>query len=227
MEEIIMEQQLDKYGLPLLESIPIGNKNYVLVKTRLQYFRKHYENASITTEILHFDKESIMMKATAYIDGKVVATGTAHEEKSKNTINATSFCEVCETSSIGRCLGILGIGITESVATFDEVNSAIRQQEATERNNELLQYKAESLANTLIDAIDNEDEVGISEVESDYRGNPPLAARVKLALSNEDVDYMEERKERLSAERKAKKEEKEAKNQAFAKEHAEKQKKAK
>jgi len=40
----IKEQQLDKYGLPLLESIPIGNKNYVLVKTRLQYFRKHYEN---------------------------------------------------------------------------------------------------------------------------------------------------------------------------------------
>jgi hypothetical protein len=35
---------------------------------------------------------------------------------------------------------------------------------------------------------------------------------------------MDERKERLSAERKAKKEEKEAKNQAFAKEHAEKQK---
>ena len=45
-----MEQQLDKYGLPLLESIPLGKSEYVMVKTRLQYFRKHYENASIDTD---------------------------------------------------------------------------------------------------------------------------------------------------------------------------------
>ena len=29
-----MEQQLDKYGLPLLESMSIQGKEYVLVKTR-------------------------------------------------------------------------------------------------------------------------------------------------------------------------------------------------
>ena len=69
-----------------LATVDIKGKPYVEVKTRVQWFRKNIENGCIETEILHFDKESTMMKATAYIDGKVVATGTAHEEKSKNTI---------------------------------------------------------------------------------------------------------------------------------------------
>ena len=148
-----MEQQLDKYGLPLLESIPLGKSEYVMVKTRLQYFRKHYENASIDTDHVFFDGESIMCKTTIHVDGKLVATGMAHEEKSKNNINATSFVEVCETSAVGRALGMMGIGITNSVATYDEVKNAIAQQEANAKADELMQYKAESLSAKLIMAI--------------------------------------------------------------------------
>lgn len=219
-----MEQQLDKYGLPLLESMSIQGKEYVLVKTRLQYFRKHYENADIKTEILHFDGDSIMVKVIIFVDGKSVSEGIAHEEKGKNSINATSFCEIAQTSALGRALGILGIGITTSVATWDEVNSAIKQQEANAKANELLEYKADSLSSKLIIAIEQDDEQGITEVENDYRGDVPLATKVKLSLSPEHQEYMAERKERKTLERKEKAKAKHESNVKAAKDFAEKQK---
>ena len=219
-----MEQQLDKYGLPLLESIPLGKSEYVMVKTRLQYLRKHYENADIKTEILHFDGESIMCKVILFIDGKSVSEGIAHEEKSKNNINATSFVEVCQTSALGRCLGIYGIGITTSVATYDEVKNAIAQQEANAKADELMQYKAESLSSKLMIAIEQDDEQGIAEVEKDYRGDKALATKVKLTLTPEHLEYMAERKERRSLESKEKAQAKHESNVARAKEFAEKQK---
>ena len=220
--------ETDNLELPQLEAVELQHKGkkskYVLVKTRLQYFRKHYQNGSISTEILHFDKDTIMMKASVFINGQLVSTGIAHEDKDAGYVNKTSFVEVCETSSIGRALGILGIGISESVATYDEVRNAINQQEQMEKNDELLQYKAESLSSRLIASIEADDDEGVNEVEKDYKGNTPLATRVKLSLSPEHLEYMDERKERLSVERKAKREKKEADNQAFAKEHAKKQK---
>jgi hypothetical protein len=210
-----------------LETVDIKGKPYVEVKTRVQWFRKNIENGSIETEILHFDKETIMCKTKVHVNGALVATGMAHEEKNASAINKTSFVEICETSSVGRALGMLGIGIESSVDTAGTIKSAIAQQEATERHDELMQYKAESLSTKLMMAIEADDDEGVDEVEKDYRGNTPLATRVKLSLTPEHLEYMDERKERLSAERKAKKEQKEADNQEFAKEFAEKQKKAK
>jgi hypothetical protein len=171
-----------------------------------------------------FDGESIMCKTTIHVDGKLVATGMAHEEKSKNNINATSFVEVCETSAVGRALGMMGIGITNSVATYDEVKNAIAQQEANAKADELAQYKAESLSAKLIMAIESEDEEGVTEVEKDYRGDTPLATRVKLTLSPEHLEWMAERKERKSLESKEKAKAKHEKNVALAKDFAEKQK---
>ena len=216
-----MEQQLDKYGLPLLESIPIGSKNYVLVKTRLQYFRKHYENATIDTNHIFFDGESIMCKTEIHIDGKLAATGMAHEEKRKSNINATSFVEVCETSSVGRALGMLGIGITESVATFDEVNNAQKQQAEMEKVESLLNYKAEQLGIQLFNAINEEDEDSIKAIVSEMRGDQELHNKVKAGLSVEHAEYMDERKTRMAEERKAKSAEKAARNKQAAKEYAE------
>ena len=60
----------------------------------------------------------------------MVAQGHAHEEKSSSNINKTSYVENCETSAIGRALGILGIGIDTSVATANEVQDAIDKQQA-------------------------------------------------------------------------------------------------
>ena len=207
-----------------LATVDIKGKPYVEVKTRVQWFRKNIENGCIETEILYFDKESITCQTKVHVNGALVATGMAHEEKNASTVNKTSFVECCETSSVGRALGMLGIGIATSVDTAGTVAAAIAQQEDTERNDELMQYKAESLSSKLMMAIEADDDVGVAEVEKDYKSNGALATRVKLSLSPEHLEYMDERKERLSAERKAKKEKKEADNQAYAKEHAEKQK---
>ena len=223
--------ETDNLELPQLETVELQHKGkkskYVLVKTRLQYFRKHFENGSISTEILHFDKESVMMKASVFINGQLVSTGIAHEDKDAGYVNKTSFVECCETSAVGRALGILGIGISESVATYDEVRAAIQQQEQMEKNDELREYKAGNLSVSLAQAIEEDDEVGIKEVENDYRGDKKLAELVKASLNPEQVHYMAERKERLSEERKIKSAEKEAMNKKLAKDFAEKQKKAK
>ena len=207
-----------------LDTVDIKGKPYVEVKTRVQWFRKNIENGSIETEILHFDKETIMCKTKVHVNGALVATGMAHEDKNASAVNKTSFVECCETSSVGRALGMLGIGIATSVDTAGTVAAAIAQQEATQRHDELMQYKAESLSTKLMMAIEADDDEGVSEVEKDYRGDIPLATRVKLSLTPEHLEYMDERKERLSAAKKAKAEEKLATNKKLAKEFAEKQK---
>ena len=187
-----------------LATVNIKGKEYVEVKTRVQWFRKNIENGCIETDHVHFDGETIMCKSRIFIDGKLVATGMAHEEKNASTINKTSFVEICETSSVGRALGMLGIGIESSVDTAGTIKAAISQQESMDRQDELMQYKSESLTGKLMIAIEADDEEGIAEVEKDYRGDVPLATRVKLGLTPEHLEYMEERKERLLVERQAK-----------------------
>ena len=187
-----------------LATVNIKGKEYVEVKTRVQWFRKNIENGCIETDHVHFDGETIMCKTRIFIDGKLVATGLAHEEKNASTINKTSFVEICETSSVGRALGMLGVGIESSVDTAGTIKAAIAQQESMDRQDELMQYKSESLTGKLMIAIEADDEEGIAEVEKDYRGDVPLASRVKLGLTPEHLEYMEERKERLLVERQAK-----------------------
>ena len=207
-----------------LATVDIKGKPYVEVKTRVQWFRKNIENGCIETEILHFDKESIMCKTKIHVNGALVATGMAHEDKNASPVNKTSFVECCETSSVGRALGMMGIGIESSVDTAGTVKAAIAQQEASERHDELMRYKAESLSSKLMMAIEADDEEGVSEVEKDYRGDTPLATRVKLSLTPEHLEYMDERAKGLAEEKKAKSEEKLALNKKLAKDFAEKQK---
>jgi len=207
-----------------LATVNIKGKEYVEVKTRVQWFRKNIENGCIKTDHVFFDGETIMCQTEILIDGKLVATGMAHEEKNASAINKTSFVEICETSSVGRALGMYGIGIESSVDTAGTIRAAVALQESQQREDELIQYKAESLTGKLMLAIESDDEEGISEVESDYRGDVPLAARVKLGLTPEHLEYMDERKERKLLERKAKAEAKHDRNVEAATKFAESQK---
>ena len=60
--------------------------------------------------------------------GVIVSSGTARELKSSTFINKKSHIENCETSSVGRALGNLGIGIDTSIASAEEVLNAIENQ---------------------------------------------------------------------------------------------------
>ena len=58
----------------------------------------------------------------------LLATGHAYEVNSGRGVNATSYIENCETSAVGRALGMLGIGSTDSIASADEVMNAQQRQ---------------------------------------------------------------------------------------------------
>jgi hypothetical protein len=113
-----------------LKTINIKGKEYVEVNERLKYFRKTYPKYSLTSEVLDKTETSILIQATISDEqGRVLATGLAEEDKSSSFINKTSYVENCETSAWGRALANFGIGLDTSVASADEVQNAIKNQE--------------------------------------------------------------------------------------------------
>lgn len=110
----------------------IKGKQYVEVNERIKFFRTNsaYKGYSLVSEVLKLDdSECVVLASISSPEGYVVATGIAQEYKSASRINSTSYVENCETSAWGRALGNLGIGIDTSIATAEEVNNAIHQQE--------------------------------------------------------------------------------------------------
>ena len=119
-----IKESLDKQQ-PELKTINIKGKPYVEVNERIKYFRANYQGWSIETEILSVDNGICIMKAIVRDDqGNIQATGHAFEKEDSSFINQTSYIENCETSAVGRALGILGIGIDTSIASKEEVENA-------------------------------------------------------------------------------------------------------
>jgi hypothetical protein len=111
-----------------LETMKIHGKDYVTVNSRIAYFREKYATGRIHTSIEEISKGQVIFLARIYIGENLVATGHAMEKETSSQINKTSHIENCETSAIGRALGILGIGIEGSVASAEEVENAVNQQ---------------------------------------------------------------------------------------------------
>jgi hypothetical protein len=92
-----------------------------------------YPQGSIPTEIVSLKDGIVVMKASVLTDdGRLLATGTAYERENSTFINKTSYIENCETSAVGRALGMAGFGIDVSVASAEEVQNAINNQEVTQ-----------------------------------------------------------------------------------------------
>lgn len=110
----------------------IKGKEYAEVNQRVKAFRTLYPEGFITTEILCREGGLCIIRATVghYTDGKsvILATGTAYEKEGSSQINRTSYIENCETSAVGRALGMAGFGIDTSIASADEMNNALLQQ---------------------------------------------------------------------------------------------------
>jgi len=115
-----------------LKTVNIHGRGYVEVNQRIKYFRENYEDGSIITEMVSNDGGICVFKANIIVDGNVRSTGYAYEREGSTNINKTSYIENCETSAIGRALGTFGIGIDGSVASAEEVQTAILQQEELE-----------------------------------------------------------------------------------------------
>ena len=108
----------------------IKGKEYAEVNQRIKAFRMCYPSGIIETEMVSNENGICIFKAIVKDgEGKTLATGTAYEKEGSSFINKTSYIENCETSAIGRALGIAGFGIDTSIASAEEVQNAMANQE--------------------------------------------------------------------------------------------------
>lgn len=110
----------------------IKGKEYAEVNQRILAFWELFPSGRIVTEKVSDDGVRCDFVCRVYADysDTPAATGHAFEEK-KGMINSTSYVENCETSAVGRALGMLGIGAVSALASKEEVENAIAQQEAS------------------------------------------------------------------------------------------------
>ena len=143
-----------------LDYTVIKGKKYITVNKRVLAFRQLFPNGRITTEIVKLSNDNgttVIVKANVYDGENLISTGHAFENPSKNTnINKFSAIENCETSAVGRALGFLGIGSTDSIASLEEIEPEATALEATpvlvtEAHRTMLEkiYKGENLQRLL------------------------------------------------------------------------------
>ena len=123
-------------------TLDIKGKDYALVNERIKAFRMVYPEGTIQTEMLSNENGVCVFKASAYNGDLLLATGHAYEKENSTFINKTSYIENCETSAIGRCMGMCGFGIDTSIASAEEVQTAMANQNETDWNVELKKYIA-------------------------------------------------------------------------------------
>ena len=138
-----------------IKTTDIKGKDYAEVNQRIKAFRMVCPNGTIETELLSNENGVCVFKAIVKDEnGKVLGVGHAHEKENSTFINKTSYIENCETSAVGRALGMCGIGIDTSVASYEEVINAVNNQEPkkTKKSDEPKKLKEE-----------------VEENENDYR----------------------------------------------------------
>lgn len=149
----------------------IKGKNYAEVNQRIKAFRMVYPTGYIVTELISNENGVCVFRAeVGYLDtdkNVVLGTGTAYEKENSTFINKTSYIENCETSAVGRALGMAGFGIDTSVASYEEVQNAINNQEqrkASPKQIELLAkyYTGDNLTKLLnINKIDKLEDISM------------------------------------------------------------------
>lgn len=116
-----------------IKTTPIKGKDYAEVPQRIKAFRSVCPGGAIITEMVSNENGVCVFRATVYDEDKnIIGTGTAYEKESSSYINKTSYIENCETSAVGRALGMCGFGVDTSVASAEEVQNAINNQNAGE-----------------------------------------------------------------------------------------------
>ena len=117
-----------------IKATDIKGKDYAEVNQRIKAFRMVYPIGYIHTHFFDLkDGVCTMLAEVGYYENgnKVeLGTGTAQEKEGSTFINKTSYIENAETSAVGRALGMCGFGIDVSVASAEEVQNAMANQNA-------------------------------------------------------------------------------------------------
>ena len=111
-----------------IKTTDIKGRDYAEVNQRIKAFRMVYPTGTIETEMVSNENGVAIFRADVYDGDRLLATGTAYEKENSSFINKTSYIENCETSAVGRALGMAGFGIDVSVASAEEVQNAINNQ---------------------------------------------------------------------------------------------------
>ena len=118
-----------------IKTTNIKGKEYAEVNQRIKAFRMVYPQGIIETQMVSNENGVCIFRAEVMDEkGKLIATGTAYEKEDSTFINQTSYIENCETSAVGRALGMCGFGIDTSVASAEEVQNAINNQVITQED---------------------------------------------------------------------------------------------
>ena len=165
-----------------IKMLDLKGKNYAMVPERVTAFRKLFPDGFITTEIIHLsdDGSVVIMKATAGYyreDGSAVilGSGLAKEVQNKGMVNGTSHIENCETSAVGRALGMIGLGLNGGgICSAEELVNAITAQNQTRAEN-----------------------MEFQPVNNDFIPPPPAPASVKIGgkvppVKNEAEDFLKQ-----------------------------------
>lgn len=121
----------------LIKTTNVSGKDYAEVNQRVKAFRCVYPEGFILTELVSNENGICVFRAqVGYYNEAgspvIIATGTAYEKENSTFINKTSYIENCETSAVGRALGMAGYGIDKSIASAEEVQNAITNQKKAE-----------------------------------------------------------------------------------------------
>jgi len=108
--------------LPLLN---LKGKSYLQVAHRLQWLSDDFENYTIDTELLTFNEDMAVAKATVVIyddKGNVKRRATATKKETKKDF--PDFIEKAETGSCGRALAMVGLGTQHALSDLDELQNS-------------------------------------------------------------------------------------------------------
>lgn len=114
-----------------IKTTNIKGKEYAEVNQRIKAFRMVYPEGKIMTSLISCSDGVCVFKASVYgNDNTPLGSGHAYEKESSSFINKTSYIENCETSAVGRALGMCGFGIDTSVCSAEELTNAINNQKS-------------------------------------------------------------------------------------------------
>lgn len=167
-EKMIKFEDIQKANETIITT-DIKGKDYAEVNQRIKAYRMVYPNGTIRTNIESLENGVCIFRAEVTNEnGDVIATGTAYEKENSTFINKTSYIENCETSAVGRALGMAGFGIDTSVASAEEVANAIENQKnnKSEKNKKT---KADEInyKQALLDEL-NKDGINVSEYAKEH-----------------------------------------------------------
>lgn len=148
-----------------LKSVDVKGNPYIEVNQRIKAFRMVYPTGRIQTILL--SDENGVCKFSAEVgyyteqgEYKMLGTGTAYEKENSTFINKTSYIENCETSAVGRALGMCGFGVDGQVSSAEEVQNVINNQEEEKKEEkEKAEPKATEKQISLLEDLYNDEEL--------------------------------------------------------------------